>query len=150
VDECGIKEDLKREFGRAERGTKVEDTKRGRKFHRVNLVAAEIHMKNEIKKIAPLCYTGSMNGEYFEMWVEDYLLPAVDEGSTIIMDNARFHRKSKLEAICNPAKINLLFLPPYSPDYNPIEKSWANMKHELCDTAPIYGLLETAIYNYWR
>jgi transposase len=91
-----------------------------------------------------------MNGEYFEMWVKDHLLPAVGAGSTIIMDNASFHRKSKLEEICKPEKINLLFLPPYSPDYNPIEKSWANMKRELRDTAPIYGLLETAIYNYWR
>jgi transposase len=149
VDECGIKEELKREFGRAERGTKVEDTKHGRKFHRVNLVAAQIHGKKEVKKIAPLCYTRSMNGEYFEMWVKDHLLPAVDAGSTIIMDNASFHRKSKLEEICKTAEISLLFLPPYSPDYNPIEKSWANMKRELRDTAPIYGLLETAIYNYW-
>jgi transposase len=149
VDECGIKEELKREFGRAGRGTKVEDTKRGRKFHRVNLAAAEIHVKDEVKIIAPLCYTGSMNGGYFEMWVEDYLLPAVDKGSTIIMDNARFHRKSKLEEICKLAKINLLFLPPYAPDYNPIEKSWANMKRELRDTASIYELLENAIYNYW-
>ncbi|MDR2476166.1 MAG: transposase, partial [Treponema sp.] len=40
-------------------------------------------------------------------------------------------------------------LPPYSPDFNPIEKDWANMKRNLRDIAPLYGLLETAIYNYW-
>ena len=49
------------------------------------------------------------------------------------------------------AKANgsLLFLPPYSPDVNPIEKDWTNMKRDLRDTAPLYGLLETAIYSYW-
>jgi hypothetical protein len=49
VDECGINEDLKREYGRALRGVKVEDVKRGRKFHRVNVVAAVIHDKKDKK-----------------------------------------------------------------------------------------------------
>jgi transposase len=43
----------------------------------------------------------------------------------------------------------LLFLPPYSPDFNPIEKEWADMKRGLRDTAPLYALFETAIYKYW-
>jgi transposase len=64
------------------------------------------------------------------------------------MDNARFHRKNELEKIMKKAKVHLLFLPPYSPDLNPVEKLWANMKHNLRDTAPLYDLLQTAIYNY--
>jgi transposase len=64
------------------------------------------------------------------------------------MDRASFHRKNKLEELCKNNGARLLLLSPYSPDFNPIEKTLANMKRELRNTAPIYGLLETAIYNY--
>jgi transposase len=71
-------------------------------------------------------------------------------GKTIIMDNAMFHRKKRLMEICAQVNVNLLFLPPYSPDFNLIEKDWVNMKHSLQDSAPLLSLLETAICNYWR
>jgi transposase len=150
VDECGIKEHLQREYGRALRGVKVEDTKRGHAFHRVNVVAAVIHGKKETKRIAGECYSGSMTGERFERWFEFKLLTNVKTGSVIIMDRASFHRKKQLEQICLKAKVNLLFLPAYSPDFNLIEKEWANMKRALRDTAPLCDLLQTAVYDYWR
>jgi transposase len=86
VDECGINEHLQREYGRAVRGEKVEDTKRGRKFHRVNVVAAITHGKSGTKKTAPECYHGSMTGERFEVWFESSLLKNVKPGCVIIMD----------------------------------------------------------------
>jgi transposase len=132
------------------RGAKVEDSKRGHKFHRVNVVAAVIHGKKETKKIAPECYNGSMTGDRFERWFRIKLLNEVPRGSTIIMDRASFHRKKQLKEICVKGKINLLFLPAYSPDFNPIEKDWANMKRALRDTAPLCDLLQTAVYDYWR
>jgi transposase len=112
-------------------------------------VAAVTHSKNGTKKIAPECYNGSMTGERFERWFEYKLLNTVNTGSTIIMDRASFHRKKQLEALCGKAKVNLLFLPAYSPDFNPIEKDWANMKRTLRDTAPLCDLLQTAVYDYW-
>jgi putative transposase len=72
-----------------------------------------------------------MAGEHFERWFGNNLLAGVKEGYTVIMDRARFHRKKQLEAICKKAKVRLLFLPAYSPDFNPIEKDWANMKRAL-------------------
>jgi putative transposase len=133
---------------RPPRGVKVEDCKRGRKFHRVNVVAAQIHDKNGVRQTAALCYHGTMNGIKFEYWFENILLKSIKKGKTIIMDRARFHRKTNLEILCKKAGARLLFLPPYSPDFNPIEKTWANMKRELRSTAPMFDLLETAIYNY--
>ena len=66
------------------------------------------------------------------------------------MDRAGFHKKKRLNEMCSKANVNLIFLPAYSPDFNPIEKDWANMKKALGDTAPLYDLLQTAIYDYWR
>jgi transposase len=90
-----------------------------------------------------------MTGERFELWFETSLLKKVKPGCAIIMDRASFHRKKPLEEMCGKANVNLIFLPAYSPDFNPIEKDWANMKAALRDTAPLYDLLQTAVYDYW-
>jgi hypothetical protein len=58
------------------------------------------------------------------------LLEEIPPGCTVIMDNASFHRQKQLRKMAS-GRVRLLFLPPFSPDYNPIEKTWANMKHDL-------------------
>ncbi len=63
----------------------------------------------------------------------------------IVMDNARFHRKNVLEKIIKGTGHCLLFLPPYSPDLNSIEKLWANMKKKLKDIAHNFNTLEEAV-----
>jgi transposase len=77
-----------------------------------------------------------MNGAHFQEWFEYKLPDSIPAGSTVIMDRTSFHRKKLLEEICAKAEVNLLFLPAYAPDFNPIEKDWANMKRALRDTAP--------------
>jgi putative transposase len=89
-----------------------------------------------------------MNGKRFGEQFENSLLKTVEKGKTIIMDRASFHRKTRPEEICKKRGVFLLYLPPYSPDYNPIEKTWANMKKNLRDAAPLRELIETAIYAY--
>ncbi|KYA54101.1 hypothetical protein AKI88_00935 [Streptococcus pneumoniae] len=69
-----------------------------------------------------------MTSDFFEAWFQKFLLPTLTTPSVIIMDNTRFHRMGKLELLCEEFGHKLLPLPPYSPEYNPIEKTWAHTK----------------------
>jgi putative transposase len=90
-----------------------------------------------------------VTGIRFERRFELKLLKEVESGSAIVMDRASFHRKKRHEEICGKGKVKLMFLPAYSPDFNPKEKDRANMKRALRDTAPLCDLLQTAVYDYW-
>lgn len=144
IDESGVDKCFVREYGRALRGVKIEDTKRGKKYQRTNVVAARIGDRI----VAPLCYTENMTGAAFSEWFRKSLVKSIPRGSTAIMDNASFHPKKKLRNLARRHGIKLLFLPPYSPDFNPIEKDWANMKRALVDILPNASTLESAIYSY--
>jgi transposase len=65
------------------------------------------------------------------------------------MDNATHHPKKKLFNLARRHGIRLLFLPPYSPDLNPIEKDWANLKTALVDLLPSVETLEDGVYQYF-
>ena len=78
--------------------------------------------------IAPMTYEETMTSDFFEAWFQKFLLPTLTTPSVIIMDNARFHRMGKLKLLCEEFGHKLLPLPPYSPEYNPIEKTWAHIK----------------------
>ncbi|EDK75908.1 IS630-Spn1, transposase Orf2 [Streptococcus pneumoniae] len=78
--------------------------------------------------IAPMTYEEMMTSDFFEAWFQKFLLPTLTTPSVIIMDNARFHRMGKLELLCEEFGHKLLPLPPYSPEYNPIEKTWVHIK----------------------
>ena len=116
-----------REYAYSERGKKVYGKIKGRKFKRKNIIAAKYG--NQI--IAPMQYGTTMTGEFFEKWFEEILLPVLPKDAVIVMDNASFHRKKQLNEIAGNNNITLIFLPPYSPKLNPIEKVWANMKNFL-------------------
>jgi transposase len=79
------------------------------------------------------CYCQSIKGVIFEDWFEHELTAVIPTGSLVILDNASHHRKKYLYSIAERHGVNLLFLPKYSPDFNPIEHSWANLKRWLAD-----------------
>ncbi|MDR1220527.1 MAG: transposase [Treponema sp.] len=144
VDESGIHTCLRREYARAPRGEAIEDVKRGNHFERVNVIGALC----KGAYFAIECYQRSIDGAFFERWFKDCLLSEIPKGHTIIMGNARFHRKTKLRELAR-GKARLLFLPPYSPDYNPIEKTWANMKRFLSNNPQDFQSIDSAIYDYF-
>ena len=88
------------------------------------------------KLIAPMVYEETMTNDFFEAWFQKFLLSILNTPSVIIMDDARFYIMGKLELLCEEFGHKFLPLPPYSPEYNPIEKTWANIKKVLpsCNT----------------
>ena len=135
---------LQREYARSPRGEQIEDVKRGSKFERVNVIGARC--KGD--PFAVECYRHTTNSGFFERWFADCLLTETPKGYTVIMDNAKFHRKAELRKLAR-GKVRLLFLPPYSPDYNPIEKTRANMKRLLCNNMHNFPSVDSAIYDYF-
>ncbi len=146
IDESGINTYLYREYAYSKRGKKVYDKIKGRKFKRTNIVAAKY--RKEI--IAPMQYDTAMTGEFFEGWFEEILLPKLPQNVVIVMDNASFHRKDQLNEIAEDHNITLLFLPPYSPELNPIEKFWANMKRFLRNFLYKFASLNDALYSFFK
>jgi transposase len=123
VDETGMDQYVYREHARSPRGEKAYGTVSGRKFKRISIVAG----KCDGRIIAPMEYGGTTDSALFEHWFEHYLLKAIPTGSVIVMDNATFHRKSVLRSMAEGTGASLLFLPPYSPDLNPIELFWSRL-----------------------
>ena len=75
-----------REYGYALKGKCLEDTKRGRKFHRLNVIGGLFNGK----VVAPLCYEHSTYGVFFEWWFETQFLPWIPRGAVVFLDNAWF------------------------------------------------------------
>jgi transposase len=125
---------LYREYARAPRGEAVYGAISGKKFKRIGIVAAQ----NEREILAPLEYDGTMDHVLFEYWFEHILLPDLPPNAVIVMDNASFHRKNALRRIIDNTDFSLLFLPPYSPDLNPIEHFWAWIKRKLRELLPLH------------
>jgi len=146
VDESGIREHPQREFGCAPRGLKVAGARPGKCFGRVNVIGAlcaALHLCVER-------YRHSTDSAFFEDWFENRLLKAMPwgEGYAVILDNASFHRRKALRRLAR-GKARLLFLPPYSPDCNRIEKSWANMKRFLRGCLDKFASVESAVHAHF-
>ncbi len=133
VDETGIDQYLYREYGYAPRGELVHGLIRGRRYARIGIVVAMLG--DDV--IAPCCYQGTMNHVMFEYWFKYQLLPTLPKGTVIVMDNASFHRKSRLYRLAQKYHCFLIFLSPYSPELNPIEHFWAWLKRCIPDILPL-------------
>ena len=76
-------------------------------------------------------YSGGTSGERFIEYLKNNLVPTLRKGDIVIMDNMRTHHISAVREILEQAGMELLYLPPYSPDLNPIEKLWSKIKSIL-------------------
>lgn len=127
VDESGIDSFIFRCHGWSKKGQAVYGTISGKRFYRESFIAA----KCASKIFAPFCFQGTCYTKLFEMWIEKFLVPELRPGQVVIMDNASFHKSKKTQEMIEKAKCTLIFLPPYSPDLNPIEKYWSWFKAQV-------------------
>lgn len=78
--------------------------------------------------VAPMVLDGPINGDWFEAYVVQVLIPELRPGDVVIMDNLSSHKRVAIRERIEAAGASLRFLPPYSPDFNPIEKAFAKLK----------------------
>jgi hypothetical protein len=119
LDECGVDHRLYREQGRSPRGERIYEAVAGKRRERSSIISAS----QQGKLVAPLVFQGSCNTEVVDAYFEQVLLPELPPGSVIVLDNARFHQSPTTQRLVEAAGCQLLFLPAYSPDLNPIEAS---------------------------
>ncbi len=91
-----------------------------------------------------------MDSRLFEFWFSQQLLPSLDKGTVIVMDNASFHSKKRLVSAAQNAGCKLIFLPPYSPELNPIEKFWGWLKRFLRKILPSAPSFDDALYTAFQ
>ena len=138
LDESGFAVDSPRVYGYAEKGERCYAQKNWHAKGRINVIGAIIGFV-----FLTVClFDCNIDSDVFCAWLIKDLLPKVPPGSVIVMDNAAFHkRKDIAEAIENAGHIPE-FLPPYSPDLNPIEHKWAQVKsirrRERCNTHELF------------
>ena len=128
LDESGIDECLYNKYARAKRGKKIYGEVSGKRYARRSIIAALLGKKI----LAPLVFEGYTDTNIFNQWLEECLIPEMPPGCIVVMDNASFHKSKKTVQLIESANCKPIFLPPYSPDLNPIENWWAIIKRQPC------------------
>jgi len=123
-DESGFAAHTHRPHGWARRGEKVFGKISGNNRKRINLIMAQ----RGHEWLAPMLFDSSCTHHTIAAWMEQVLIPELRPGSLVIMDNAPFHNKPQMAEILKANGHAMLPLPKYSPDFNPIEQSFAILK----------------------
>jgi transposase len=132
LDECGVDHRLYREHGRAPRNERLFQDVPGKRRGRTSVIAAS----QGSKLVAPLTFEGTCTTEVVDAYFAGVLLPVLPRGSVIVLDNARFHQAPTTAQLVADAGCEMMFLPPYSPDLNPIEHLGAALKSRLRPSLP--------------
>ena len=127
IDECGTKTNMTRARGRARRGARVRDHAPFRHKGTQTFVAG---LRCD-GLVAPWVLDGPINRAAFEAWVETQLAPTLRNGDVVILDNLAVHKSPRAAASLREKGAWFLFLPPYSPDLNPIEMAFSKLKAHL-------------------
>ena len=147
LDETAATTTMARRYGRAPRGARCRLlVPLGRR--KTTTVTAALRTTG---LLATTLFEGATNGERFRGYVADTLVPALKPGDTVVLDNLRVHKVSGVREAIEAAGARLLFLPPYSPDFNPIEQAFAKLKALLRSaSARTVTDLHAAIHHAFR
>lgn len=125
VDETWIKTNMTPLRGWGERGKQLRGFAPHGKWRTMTFLAA---LRCD-GLTAPYVLDGPVNGIFFRAWVEQQLVPTLKPGDVVIMDNLGSHKAKAIRKAIRAAGATLLYLPPYSPDLNPIEQTFSKIKH---------------------
>ena len=132
LDEAGVSLALSVLYGWGKKGQLLIESvpvKRGKNLSILGAMGIE-------GMIAATSTYGAMKRIDVERFLKDKLLPELSPGTTLVLDNASIHKGGKIESLIKKAGCHLLYLPPYSPDFNPIELFWAWLKKQIRREGP--------------
>lgn len=127
LDECGTHTSLTRRYARAPKGQRAVGQVPRNRGRNLTLLAALSSRGVQ----AELVIEGGVNGHVFVAYVEQVLVPTLRPGDVVVLDNLGAHRVPMVRALIEAAGATVLFLPPYSPDLNPIEELFSKLKTRL-------------------
>lgn len=140
IDETWAKTNMTRTHGRCARGRRLRALVPHGHWKTMTFIAA---LRCDAIT-APVVFDQPINGEWFRAYVEQQLVPTLRPGDVVVMDNLGSHKGPAIRKAIRKAKAHLLFLPPYSPDLNPIEQVFAKLKTLLRKAA------ERSVEDTWR
>jgi transposase len=124
IDESGFIKDALRTHGYQVKGSRCQGVHDWQGKTVVQAIGALL----EGSLLTVCLIAGMVNGAVFKAWLAQDLLPKLTTSCVVVMDNATFHKVDGISELIEKAGHQLLYLPPYSPDLNPIEKKWAQVK----------------------
>jgi transposase len=127
IDETSANTKMTRRYGRAPRGKRVVEAVPHGHWKTTTFVAA---LRSE-GLVAPMVIDGAMNGDLFVAYTTQVLVPALKAGDVVVLDNLSSHKRVAAVRAIEAAGGTVAYLPPYSPDYNPIELAFAKVKARL-------------------
>ena len=127
IDETGAATNMTRRYGRAPKGCRCIDSAPLGDWETTTFIAGLRHHQ----LTAPMVLDGPMDGELFLAWVNQFLCPTLRAGDIVILDNLSSHKVEGVQQAISAVGAMVLYLPPYSPDLNPIEKLFSKLKSLL-------------------
>jgi transposase len=146
LDESGVCGKMQRTHGRSCVGERVLGYMTGKRALRTNIIGA--YSKGIGLFASELLENITVNKQRFTNWLKEHLVPYLTTRKVVIMDNAPWHKGEEIEEIITSTGAKLIFLPPYSPDLNPIEHAWANLKQHVKTLAHQPLSITQKIHNY--
>ena len=146
LDECGVATDLLRRYGRSPIGTRLGDHTPCSHWETHTVVVA----LRPDGLSAPAVFDGPIDNATFLAYVEQVLAPSLRRGDVVVLDNLAAHKQPAVRTTIEAVGAHLRFLPPYSPDFNPIELAFAKLKAFLRAARPrsfdhVCSLIATAL-----
>jgi transposase len=141
IDETGAATNMARRYGRSPRGQRLDAAVPHGHWQTTTFIAA----LRQDRIAAPCVFDGPMNADCFRAYVEQCLAPTLSAGDIVVLDNLSSHKVAGIRETIEAVGATLLYLPPYSPDLNPIENAFAKLKaHVRKAAARTIEALETA------